>query len=89
MYEEFYSINQTLPTAPAGDERHDDDVGEKARTIRVWIGSLRGKIIHYKAEHRRLLDEDVVPTLQRTLPRDIVMNSVLPFLEIPSNVLFE
>jgi len=40
-----------------------DDAGEKARTIRVWIGSLLGKIMNYKAEHRRLSDEDVVPIL--------------------------
>ncbi len=88
MYEEIYSIHQTLPNADAGDYGfdEDDDVdGEKAQAIRLWIRSVLGKIIYYKAEHHRLLDEDVAPTIQQFLPQDIVMNSILPFLELPSN----
>jgi len=50
----------------------------------MWIRSVIGKIIHYQAEHQRLLDEEVATTLQLALPRDIVMNSVLPFLELPT-----
>ncbi len=95
MNKEIDSINQVLPNVYAGyyeyDENDDyDDVevdieGEKAQTILVWIGSLLEKILDYKAEHRRLLDENVAPILQRFVPQDIVMNSILPFLELPSN----
>ena len=88
MNEEMGSINQILPTADAGYYNYDEEEeeyaeGEKAQAIRTWIRSLLGKIMDYKAEHRRLLDEDVVPTLQQVLPQDIVMNSVLPFLYLP------
>eukprot|EP00985_Skeletonema_marinoi_P014770 scaffold7522_cov202-Skeletonema_marinoi.AAC.25 len=87
MNEEIDSINQILPTVGAGggynDVREFED-GEKAQAIRMWIGSVIGKIIHYQAEHQRLLDEEVATTLQLALPRDIVMNSVLPFLYLPS-----
>ncbi len=86
MYEEIDAINQTLPTAYAGDEWNDDndDVGELAVAIRLWMRSLLGKIIGYKAEHQRVMDEAVVPTLQHALSQDIVSHYVLPFLELPS-----
>jgi len=82
MNEEIDSINQILPTVDAG--RWVYDVGDKARAVRTWIRSVLGKIIHYQAEHQRLLDEEVATSLQLALPRDIVMNNVLPFLELPS-----
>eukprot|EP00984_Skeletonema_dohrnii_P000697 scaffold211_cov83-Skeletonema_dohrnii-CCMP3373.AAC.3 len=81
MNEEVDTINQILPTVDAGD--YDDD-GEKSRAIRTWIRSVLHKIIHYQAEHRRLVKEEVATTLQLALPCDIVMNHVLPFLELPS-----
>ena len=92
MYEEIDSINQILPTVDAGGFGRDAgvfdegvfDEGGKAQAIRTWIRSVIGKIIHYQAEHQRLLDEEVATTLQLALPRDIVMNNVLPFLELPS-----
>eukprot|EP00577_Skeletonema_sp_RCC1716_P020745 CAMPEP_0113427974 /NCGR_PEP_ID=MMETSP0013_2-20120614/31613_1 /TAXON_ID=2843 ORGANISM="Skeletonema costatum, Strain 1716" /NCGR_SAMPLE_ID=MMETSP0013_2 /ASSEMBLY_ACC=CAM_ASM_000158 /LENGTH=299 /DNA_ID=CAMNT_0000316487 /DNA_START=82 /DNA_END=981 /DNA_ORIENTATION=+ /assembly_acc=CAM_ASM_000158 len=87
MNEEIDSINQILPTVGAGGGYNDVrefDEGEKAQAIRTWIGSVIGKIIHYQAEQQRLLDEEVATTLQLALPRDIVMNSVLPFLYLPS-----
>ncbi|KAK1737792.1 hypothetical protein QTG54_011564 [Skeletonema marinoi] len=80
--EEIDSINQILPIASAG--RWVYDVGDKARAIRTWIRSVLGKIIHYQAEHQRLLDEDIATSLQLALSQDIVMNNVLPFLELPS-----
>eukprot|EP00984_Skeletonema_dohrnii_P013221 scaffold5460_cov153-Skeletonema_dohrnii-CCMP3373.AAC.8 len=86
MKEEIDSINQILPTAYAGgwdDDVGDYEDGEKAQAIRTWIGSVLGKIIHYQAEHQRLLDE-AATSLQLALPQDIAMNSVLPFLELPS-----
>jgi len=88
MNEEIDSINQILPTASAGSEYFGDwgdfEEGEKSRVIRTWIRSVLGKIVRYQAEHQRLLDEEVATTLQLALPRDIVMNNVLPFLELPS-----
>ncbi len=84
--EEIDSIIQILPTVDAGYDDDEDDVdGEKAVAIRFWIRLLLGKILHYKAKHRRALDDDVAPSLQHVLPQDIVRNSVLPFLELPSN----
>ncbi len=88
MHEEIGSINQILPTADAGycnyDHEEEENVeGEKAVAIQRWIRSVLRKILHFKAQHRRLLDEDVAPTLQRFLPQDIVMNSALPFLDLP------
>eukprot|EP00984_Skeletonema_dohrnii_P030880 scaffold22743_cov159-Skeletonema_dohrnii-CCMP3373.AAC.2 len=83
--EEINSINQILPTVDAGyydDDGHDDG---KARAIRTWIRSVLRKVIHYKAEHQRLLDEQVATTLELALSHDIVMNNVLPFLELPSS----
>eukprot|EP00984_Skeletonema_dohrnii_P012493 scaffold5077_cov162-Skeletonema_dohrnii-CCMP3373.AAC.2 len=83
MNEEIDSINQILPTVSAGGGYEGDD-GEKAQAIRTWIRSVLRKIVHYQAEHQHLLDEEVATTLQLALPRDIVMNNVLPFLELPS-----
>jgi hypothetical protein len=81
MYEEIDSINQILPTVNAGCGYCD--AGEMALAIRTWIRSVLGKIIPYKAEHQRFVDE-AATSLQLALPRDIVMNNVLPFLELPS-----
>ena len=83
------SINQVLPNAPAGawDQVDYDggDPGEKAREIRRWIRSVLRKIGRYQVEHRRLLEGDVATTLQLVLSNaDVMMNNVLPFLELPS-----
>ena len=80
MIEEIDSINQILPNTSAGNKHYG--VGEKAREIRRWIRSVLGKIVRYQAEHDRVLNE-AATTLQLALPRDIVMNGVLPFLELP------
>ena len=87
MNEEIDAINQILPTVSAGGGYNDVgefDEGEKAQAIRTWIRSVLRKIVHYQAEQQRLLDEEVATTLQLVLPQDIVMNNVLPFLELPS-----
>eukprot|EP00985_Skeletonema_marinoi_P029223 scaffold27218_cov227-Skeletonema_marinoi.AAC.3 len=81
LKEKFYAINQILPNTPAGDDFND--AGGKALAIRMWIRSVLRKIIHYKAEHQRYLNE-AATTLQHTLPQDIMVNNVLPFLEMPS-----
>ena len=88
MFDEIDSINEILPNTDAGGWdyiTHVYSVGEKALVIRRWIGSVLRKINHYIAEHRRLLDEDVATTLELILPAEIVMNNVLPFLELPSH----
>lgn len=40
------------------------------------------KLIQYKAEHQSLLNM-AAATVQFSLPQDIVMNNVLPFLALP------
>ena len=82
MKEEIDSINQILPNVYAGEGDSDQYYGEKADTIDTWIRSVLRKIIHYQEEHRRILNE-AAATLQLALPRDILTNSVLPFLELP------
>ena len=81
------SIKQILPDTPAGDgwdeDEWDEDVG-KAQVIRTWIRSVLRKIVHYQAEHDRLLNE-AAATLQLALPHDIAMCNILPFLELPSH----
>eukprot|EP00984_Skeletonema_dohrnii_P005631 scaffold1988_cov76-Skeletonema_dohrnii-CCMP3373.AAC.1 len=79
MNEEINSINQILSYTPAGD---NFDVGGKALAIRMWIRAVLGKIIHYKAQHQHVLEE-AAATLQVALPQDIMVNNVLPFLELP------
>ena len=83
MNEEIDSISQILPNTPAGTIERHDDVGEKAREIRAWIGSVLRKIVRYRAEHQRTLDE-AAAALQPALPNDIVLKNVLAFLELPS-----
>ena len=90
MNEEINSINQILSNAPAGDAAaaadDDDDVGGKAQAVRMWIRfrSVLGKIIQYKAQHQRALEEAAaVLQLQVALPQDIVMKNVISFLELP------
>ena len=89
MNDEIQSINQILPNAYAGtwNDFDEGDPGEKTQAIRRWIRSVLRKITDYQAEHRHLLEEDVVATLQLVIPNDdIVMNNVLPFLELPPYV---
>ena len=83
MNEEIVSINQILPTTPAGNFYSQEDVGGKGREVRLWIRSVLHKIIHYKAQHQSYVNE-AATTLQLALPSDIVIKNVLPFLELPS-----
>ena len=85
--DEIDSINQILPDVSAGwleDDNVFEDYGQKARVIRWWITVVLGKIDHYKSKHQRILNE-AGTTLQLALPREIVMNNVLPFLALPSH----
>jgi hypothetical protein len=82
MNEEIDSINRILLNTHSGSDCYTD-VGEKAQAIRTWIRSVHRKIIQYKAEHRRYLNE-AAATLQPALPNDILFKNVLPFLELPS-----
>eukprot|EP00984_Skeletonema_dohrnii_P035577 scaffold35528_cov150-Skeletonema_dohrnii-CCMP3373.AAC.2 len=83
MNREMLSIHQILSYTSAGIRRDEDEVGGKALVIRIWISSVLGKIIHYKAQHQCFLNE-AATTLQHVLPQDIVIKSVLPFLELPN-----
>ena len=58
--------------------------GEKTRVIREWISSVLSKIIHYKAQHRRLVNE-AATVLSDILPNDILTNNILPFISLPSH----
>jgi len=82
MKDEIIAINQRLPTARAGGGS-GFDAGEKAQAVQLWISSVLGKIVQYKAEHRRYLNE-AATTLQTYLPNDILLENVLPFVELPS-----
>jgi hypothetical protein len=58
MSEEIKRINHILPNTDAGTSLLDDDEsGEKAREIRLWITSVLQKIEDYKVEHHTLLKE--------------------------------
>ena len=87
MHREIDSIYQILPDTPAGGW-HDFEgywePGEKTHAIRLWLRSVLRKIIHYKSQHRRVL-RDAATTLQFALPRDMLMNYVLSFLELPAH----
>ena len=73
VYREIESINDILPNV---------DDGRKAIALRMWIRLVLSKIIDYKAQHRRLLNE-AASRLQLVLPNHIVLNNVLPFVELP------
>ena len=80
--EEIDSINETLLYTEAGDY---EKTGGKARVIRRWIRAVLFKTVHYNAEHQRILEEEILPTLQLSLHRDIVTNKILRFLQLPSH----
>eukprot|EP00984_Skeletonema_dohrnii_P011026 scaffold4374_cov84-Skeletonema_dohrnii-CCMP3373.AAC.5 len=80
MKDNLDAINQSLPTTFAGDVL---DAGGKAQAVRMWIRSVLRNIDRYKGQHRSYLNE-AATTLQHVLPQDIVIKSILPFLELPT-----
>ncbi len=56
------------------------EVGEEAHEIQEWMREVLHKIFNY-----HYLTE-TTEALQLALPRDIVINNVLPFLELPYEV---
>ena len=68
MYREINSIDQILPTTPAGGTDDVEDEGRKGREVKLWIRSVLHKIVHYKTEHHRYLKEATI-TLELTLWR--------------------
>lgn len=86
MFDEINSINEILPNTHAGDLTYNgvETTGGKALVIRRWIAHVLHKIIYYKAKHRQVLEETAA-TLQSSLPHDIVLKNVLPFLELPNH----
>jgi hypothetical protein len=82
MNETVNSIDKLLIIERAlGSDDNDD--GDLARVIRRWISRTLAKIIRYKAKHQRIIGE-AASILQLALPHDIVVVSILPFLELPS-----
>eukprot|EP00984_Skeletonema_dohrnii_P007527 scaffold2736_cov82-Skeletonema_dohrnii-CCMP3373.AAC.6 len=79
MKDKVDAINQSLPTTPAVDNKRG-----KAEVVRTWIRSVLHKIIDYKAQHQSLLNE-AATTLQLAFPKDLVLNNIFPFLELPSH----
>ena len=74
MNERINSINEVLP-----------EIGTSTMLsyfMHMWMRAVIGKINHYQTEHQRILNE-AATSLQLVLPRDIAMNSILPFLELP------
>ena len=88
MNKEIDSINQILPNADINDDYNfhyeEDCVGEKTKAIREWIGRVLQKIIHYKVEHYRLLSL-AAAALAHASPNEIVIDSVLSFLQLPDH----
>ena len=82
------AINQILPNTPAGRYvRHDYVVeGGKGRAVKRWIRSVLCKIVDYKQRHCSMLTEATATLVEKLalLPQDIVINNVLPFLDLPS-----
>ena len=74
-------ITWELPNAPDCGN-HFYDRRHKAQVIFNWSTWVLRKIIFYKSKHHGLLNE-AATALAHSLPIDIVMNSVIPFLELP------
>ena len=81
MNKETELINQILDATSVGNICK---AGGKAEAIRKWIRKFLHKYIYYKAEHRRYVNE-AADTLKLTLPHDIVLKNILPFVELPSD----
>ena len=93
----FGGVHETIAALLMDEWKHDmnDEIGtisqnleiindgDKTREIQTWIRSVLGKIVHYKAEHNRILNE-AAATLQPALPNDIVLKNIFPFIELPS-----
>ena len=86
--EKVESINQILSTTLTGSYDHQNMTiinGDKTIAIQRWVASvLQIMIVDYKAKNRRILSE-VTTTLRLVSSNDVVTNSVLPFLEMPSH----
>ena len=75
------------PDADAGGWNYDDYDGDEENDGETWRYERGLDILYYKERHQRLLDE-TASTLQLALPDDIVSNNALPFLELPSDTLY-
>ncbi len=92
IYREIDLINEILPDKDSGDDGYiysGGDFGEKAAAIREWIWSVFGAIVEYEEEHERLLNEAATALQLTSLPRDTVLNNVIPFLALPPLPFFE
>jgi hypothetical protein len=83
------AINEILPNTPAGSydkENDDDEWGEKGQAVKRWIRSVLCKIVDYKQRHCNMLTEATATLVEELalLPQDVVINNILPFLDLPS-----
>ena len=88
MNREIDSIKNILPNTLAGPLPGEDFqhfAGEKGRVVQEWMENVLRKVIYYKAEHNRSL-KVAATALQPSLPNDIVMKNVIPFLDLPSHM---
>lgn len=93
MNEEIDSINQALERLHAdahSAHAHSDhlhavrvDYEKMAEATQEWLRCVLHKIIDYKAKHRLLLPEVADKLIELELPNDVVVNHVLPYLELP------
>ena len=79
MKAEMNSIKQIL--SRYNDRYEKEDISLE---IQEWISTVRLKIFCYKKQHIRVLKKATI-TIEEVFPRDIVMNNVVPFLELPSH----
>jgi hypothetical protein len=72
------AINEILPNTSYE--------GGKGLAVKRWIRSVLCKIVYYKQQHCIMLTEATTTLVEELalLPRDIVINNVLPFLKLPS-----
>jgi hypothetical protein len=72
------AINEILPNTSYE--------GGKGRAVKRWIRSVLCKIVDYKQRHCNMLTEATTTLVEELalLPQDIVINNVLPFLDLPS-----
>jgi hypothetical protein len=85
MNAKINSINRILPNTPAGHYYYGGEVGEKGRAIQTWIISVLRKLDDYKEQHCNLLTAATTILVKEVgLPQEIVINNILPCLQLPS-----
>ena len=79
---QLYSINEMLPIVASDIGRNNTSA--ISSEIQEQISTIRHNIFCYKKEHNRVLKKATI-AVEQVLPKDIVRNNVVPFLELPSH----